>query len=121
MSTPNNDGIIIHGAVSGQVVNKPRGSSIVQGASAAATNVAVAEVLNRLAELQELLVAHRDQITGYDAATRDVTDLRDEVTRDDKDSDRIADTLRRLVGRVGSLTALAVASDKLVEAVRAIF
>jgi hypothetical protein len=101
------------------VVNRSTGS-ISQGAPAPA-DAAGADILNRLADLEQLLNDHREQVTAYDGAKRDVADLRDEVTRTDQDTDRIGDTLRRLTARVGSITVLATAADKLAEAVRVLF
>lgn len=120
MTDAHNHGIVISGGtVSGQVVNRSSGT-FTQGTPAPA-DTATADLLARLAELEQLLDTHRDQVDAYPGAQRDVVDLREEVARTDKDADRIGDTLRRLTARVGSVTVLATAAEKLAEAVHALF
>ena len=119
MTNWRNDGIIVSGNVSGQVVNKPQGP-VTQNITTT-NDTKLADLTALLSDLERLLTEHREQVPAYDGAKRDLADIRDEVARPDKDKDRISDTLRRLATRVGSVTVLATAADKLAEAVRALF
>jgi hypothetical protein len=117
--TAPNDGVIITGGtVSGQVNNRSHGT-FVQG-SPAPSAAPGEDALGRLAELERLLDEHKDRISEYPKARRDVSDLRDEMTRPepDRDSDRITDTLGRLTKRVGAIAVLATAVDKLGHIIR---
>jgi Family of unknown function (DUF5955) len=119
MTNWRNDGIVVTGNVSGQVVNKPQGP-VTQHVTTT-DDARMADLTARLEDLDRLLTEHREQVQAYDGAKRDLADIRHEVARPDKDTDRISDTLRRLATRVGSLVSRAAAAEKLAEAVRAFF
>ncbi|MFF3494668.1 hypothetical protein ACFYWS_25315 [Streptomyces sp. NPDC002795] len=103
-----NSGIVNHGNMTG-VTNQPhaKNSRAVTVVTTGAVESESATWSAKLAELRGALVEHRDSVTGYDEAVRDLDEAAgaDVATDEGREGARVF--LRRLQGRVESVSILA--------------
>lgn len=68
-------------------------------------------------DLQTLIEQHAGSLEKPELARRDAEEVAEELARpaDEQDSDRLSDTIKRLAGRVASVSALAEATKRLAE------
>jgi hypothetical protein len=67
--------------------------------------------------IRALIAQHRGSLDGAEFAERDLEEIEHELTRKERDKDRLRDTLKRLAGRVAPVAEIATAVAALTNAI----